>query len=74
MSEYDFDLGPFHSFKDYRRRGKKRPGQWTWRARYRRSLRLFAAWNAANNRISIRAETAAARGPRGPINTKTRTT
>ena len=59
---------PFDStaFKDYRRRGKRRPGQWTWRARYRRSQRLFAAWNAANNRASIRAETAAACGPRGP--------
>ena len=60
------DDGPFCSFKAYNRHGKRRPGQWTWRARYRRSQRLFAAWNAANNRASIQAETAAARGPRAP--------
>jgi hypothetical protein len=68
MSDDAFNLGPFCAFKDYRRRGRRRPGQWTWRARYRRSQRLFAAWNAANNRASIRAETAAFKGPRGPIN------
>ena len=66
MSEYDIDLGPFCSFKAYHRRAPKRPGQWTWRARYRRSIRGLRAWHAANNRISIRAETAAACGPRGP--------
>ena len=63
-TRYDIDLGPFCSFKAYYRRGKKRPGQWAWRARYRRSQRWFAAWNAANYRASIRAATAAAGGSR----------
>ena len=75
MSEYDaVDEGPVCAFKAYHRRAPKRPGQWTWRARYRRSQRVYAAWVAGNNRASIRAETAAACGPRGPINIKTRTT
>ena len=68
MSEYDaVDEGPVCAFKAYHRRAPKRPGQWTWRARYRRSQRVYAAWVAGNNRASIRAETAAACGPRGPI-------
>ena len=68
MSEYDaVDEGPICAFKAYHRRAPKRPGQWTWRARYRRSIRGLRAWHAANNRASIRAETAAAKGPRGPI-------
>jgi hypothetical protein len=66
VSEHDALQGPFCAFKAYHRRAAKRPGQWTWRTRARRTMRLYRAWMARNNRISIRAFTAAARGPRAP--------
>ncbi len=58
--------GPFCAFKDYRRRARKRPGQWTWKARARRTERIWRAWCGALNRQSIRDHNAAVRGPRAP--------
>jgi len=45
---------------------RKRPGQWTWRARYLRTERIYRAWMARNTLISIRDNSAAPRGPRAP--------
>jgi len=58
--------GPFCAFKDYHRRGKRRPGQWTWKARARRTIRAWRAWCASLNRQSIRGHNAAPWGPRAP--------
>ena len=49
------------------RRGAHRPGQWGWHARVKRSERAERAEQAYCGRASIRAETAATKGPRGPI-------
>ncbi len=49
------------------RKYARRPGQWGWHARAKRSDRAERAERAYCRRASIRAETAAAKGPRGPI-------